>query len=81
MATVWPLRARHMYTVQSRINGHLVDEERCVTFGEALDALERRRRVLMAAGAAPVVGDPWQHVLARVAEGWVTVTIADGEPH
>ena len=70
-----------MYTVQSRINGHLVDEERCVTFGEALDALERRRRMLVTAGAALILGDPWHHFLARVAEGWVTVTIADGDAH
>ena len=67
--------------MQSRINGRLVDEERCVTFAEALHALERRRRVLVAAGAALVRVDPWHYVLARAADGWVTVTIVDGEPH
>ena len=70
-----------MYRVQSRINGSLVDEERCATLGEAHEAIDRRRRVLVTAGAAIVVEDPWQHVVARTADGWITVRIADGEPH
>jgi len=70
-----------MYAVQSRINGYLVDEERCATLGAAREALDRRRRALATAGAAIVAEDPWRHVLARTPNGWITVMIADGEQH
>ena len=70
-----------MYRVQSRINGYLVDEERCATFVEAREAIDRRRRVLVNAGAAIVAEDVWQYVVARTGEGWITITVAIGEPH
>ena len=68
-----------MYSVQSRINGYLVDGERCASFVQAQEAVDRRR-ALVTAGAAIVVEDIWQYVVARTADGWVTVTIADDEP-
>ena len=70
-----------MYRVQSRINGYLVDEERRATLVEAQEALDRRRRMLATAGAAIVVEDPWQYVVARTSDGWVTIVITDGELH
>ncbi len=70
-----------MYRVQSRINGYLVDEERCATLTEAHEALDRRRRVLLNAGAAIVAEDRWQYIVARTTDGWVTVTVADAEAH
>ena len=70
-----------MYRVQSRINGYLVDEERCATSVEAQEAIDRRRRELVNAGAAIVAEDVWQYVVARTTDGWVTVTVADAEAH
>jgi len=69
-----------VYVVQSRVNGSVVDEEPCVTLGEAHDAIGRRRRVLVNAGAAIVAEDVRQFVVARAPEGWATVTFVIGEP-
>ena len=70
-----------MYVVQCRINGYVVDEERCATFVEAREILDRRRRVLVTASAAIVAEDVWRYIVARTTDGWVTVTIADGMHH
>ena len=70
-----------MYVVQSRINGYVVDEERCVGFVEAQEALDRRRRLLVSASAAIIAEDAYRCVVARTVYGWTTVTIADGESH
>ena len=69
-----------MYTVECRVNGALVDEERCASFVQAQEVVNRLRRALVTAVAAIVVEDIWQYVLARTADGWVTVTIADEPP-
>ena len=66
-----------MYTVECRVNGALVDEERCATLVAAREAIDRRRRVLANAGAALVAEDLRRYVVARTADGWVTVMIAD----
>ena len=71
--------AGQMYVVQSRVNGPLVDEERCATFFEAQEAVDRRGRLLPDAGAAIVAEGARQYVVARTADGWVTVAIVDGE--
>ena len=65
-----------MYVVQSRINGYLVDEERCATLAEAREALDRHRRLL---ATAIVVEPPWWPVVARTTDGWITVMITAGE--
>ena len=70
-----------VYIVQARINGYLIDEERCSSFAEAREAVDRRRRALMQAGAAIVVEDVWQYVVARSTDAWATVTVTGGEPH
>ena len=67
-----------MYVVQCRVNGAVVDEEHCVSLVEAWETIEHRRRVLIKAGAAIVVEDSRQYVVARTHEGWVTVTIVAG---
>ena len=38
-----------MYAVQCRVNGSIVDEERYATLQAAWDAIEGRRRLLVAA--------------------------------
>ena len=70
-----------MYVVQCRINGYVVDEERCVRFVDAQEALDRRRRVLVTASAAIVAEDAYRCIVARTAHGWTTVTIDGGESH
>ncbi len=70
-----------MYVVQARVNGSIVDEEYCATLGEAWDAIDRRRRVLVNAGAVIVAEEARQFVVARALDGWITVTFAVGEPH
>ncbi len=69
-----------MYVVQSRVNGSVIDEEPCATLGEAWDAIDRRRRVLVNAGAAIVAEEARQYVVARAPEGWVTVTFVVDKP-
>ena len=64
-----------MYAVQSRVNGAIIDEERCATLPEAWDAMEARRRLLVTAGAAIVADEPRQCLVVRVPEGWISVTL------
>lgn len=70
-----------VFAVQCRINGTVIDEERCLTLSEARDAIDRRRRVLVNAGAAIIAEDAYRSVIARTVDGWVTVMIVDGAPH
>ena len=70
-----------MYRVQSRVNGYLIDEERCATFVEAQDALDRRRRALVSAGATIVAEDARQYVLAHTSHGGVVLMVTVGGPH
>ncbi len=64
-----------MYAVQCRVNGSIIDDERCATLPEAWDALEDRRRLLVAAGASVIVDEPRQCLVARAPEGWISVTL------
>ncbi len=41
-----------MYAVQCRVNGSIVDEERCATLADAWDVIEGRHRLLVVAGAS-----------------------------
>jgi len=68
-----------MYTVQSRVNGSVIDEESCATLGEAWDAIDGRRRLLEHAGAPPVAEGVRQFVVARLPDCWVAVTFGDEE--
>ena len=63
-----------MYAVQCRVNGLIVDEERCSTLTDAWDAIEGRRRLLVAAGASFIAHESRQLLVAREIGGWVSVT-------
>jgi len=63
-----------MYAVQCRVNGSIVDEERCATLADAWDAIEGHHRVLVAAGASIIVHESRQLLVAREPGGWVSVT-------
>ena len=63
-----------MYAVQCRVNGSIVDEERYATLQAAWDAIEGRRRLLVAAGASIIVHESRQVLVARETGGWISVT-------
>lgn len=63
-----------MFTVQYRVAGSAVDEERCDARSDARDALERRRRRLLESGAQ-IVAEHTDSLVARTRDGWAVVTI------
>ncbi len=63
-----------MYAVQCRVNGSIVDEERCATLADAWDVIEGRHRLLVVAGASIIVHESRQLLVAREIDGWVSVT-------
>ena len=64
-----------MYVVQCRVNGSIVEEERCATLPDAWDAIEGRRRRLVAAGASIVADEPRQFLVACNRNGWISVLL------